>query len=83
MSPERKRRSQAFRMHVHRHNGYMGNVGMMNAFCINMLRSESVTPEAKQILHQIQELRWRLEIELKRRVDPPHLLPLEDSKEVS
>lgn len=61
----------------------MGNVGMMNAFCVNMLNSESVTPKAKEILQQIQELRYLLEVEMKNRIDPPHLLPLEDSKEVS
>lgn len=83
VSPEQKKRSADFRNHVHRHNGYSGNVGMMNAHCYNMAKAESLTPEAKALVSQIQQLAWQLAGELKNRVDPPHLLPIVESTEVS
>lgn len=57
------------RMARHKHNSFTGFAAMMRANCNTIIKSETVTEDAKQTAREIWEKAGKLEKELKTRID--------------
>jgi len=67
--PEIQAQFQA-KLRRHRHNSFLGHVGMCKANMIAIIHSDTTTPEAKAIASKILDLALMLGPTLRKRVDP-------------